>query len=90
MARNRSKNRPARGVDYIQLSHPFTPQALFEDEAIARIHAAALALLQDQGMRVLLPEARQIFASGCPLVADDMVRIGAEIVTAALSTAPKS
>jgi trimethylamine--corrinoid protein Co-methyltransferase len=90
MVRNRPQNRPARGVDYVHLTHPFTPQSIFDDEAIARIHAASLALLQDQGMKVLLPEARQIFATGGALVEGDMVRIGADIVTAALSTAPKS
>lgn len=90
MARNRSQNRPARGVDYVQLTHPFTPQSIFDDEAVARIHAASLSLLQEQGMKVLLPEARSIFAAGGALVEDDMVRIGADIIAAALTTAPKS
>ena len=60
MARHRT--RTARAADYIGLAHPFAPQALFPDGAIAELHEAALEVLERLGLRILLPEARQFLA----------------------------
>ena len=51
----------------------------------------ALKLLEDLGMVVLLPEARAIFAAAGARTDEEsgLVRIGREIVTAALATAPR-
>lgn len=82
----------ARTARYRQLRHPYTPQRVFSDNAITRIHQMALKVLAELGMKILLPEARQIFKTGGALVDEsrEMVRIGPEIVAAALSTAPSS
>jgi trimethylamine--corrinoid protein Co-methyltransferase len=89
MARNRTPGRKGRPVDYIHLTHPFTPQAVFTDDAIAALDDAALGLLEREGMKILLPEARILFAAAGCLVTDDMVYIGRDIVAAALTTAPR-
>jgi trimethylamine--corrinoid protein Co-methyltransferase len=89
MARNRTPGRKGRPVDYIHLTHPFTPQAVFTDDAIAALHDAALGLLEREGMKILLPEARTLFAAAGARVTDDMVCIGRDIVAAALKTAPR-
>lgn len=66
--------------------------AVFPEDRIDAIHHAALRLLEEEGIRVLLPEARRRFASGGARVDEDdrMVRIGADTVTAALDSAPSS
>lgn len=78
-----------RQPNYRQLRHPFPAQTMFSDDEIAAIHDTALRVLEELGMRVLLPEARQIYAAAGAKVVDDMVFIGKDIVRAALASAPK-
>jgi trimethylamine--corrinoid protein Co-methyltransferase len=56
------------------------------------MHATALRVLSDLGIKILLPEGREILRKAGALVDDEteMVRIGPEIVEAALETAPSS
>ena len=83
---------PVRKVDYRTLRNPFPPARAFSDDRIEAIHATALQLLQDLGIKVLLPEARQIFRHAGARVDDDseMVFIGRDILDAALASAPRS
>ncbi len=84
--------KPKRSVNYRRLHNPFTPQAAFSDDQIAEMHETALRILQELGLKVLLPQAQEIFRSAGALVDDetDMVRIGRDAVEQALETAPKS
>ncbi|MGV6850226.1 MAG: trimethylamine methyltransferase family protein [Marinibacterium sp.] len=80
---------PTRQVDYRRLRNPFVPARVFSDDRVAAIHDAALLVLEEMGMRVLLPEARDIFRrGGAGAGADDMVFIGRDMVAAALAAAP--
>jgi trimethylamine---corrinoid protein Co-methyltransferase len=83
---------PSRSLRYRNLRNPFTPQNVFSEDQIAAIHDTALRVLEELGLKVLLPEARQLFAKAGALVdgTTQMVRIGREIVTAHLSSAPHS
>jgi trimethylamine--corrinoid protein Co-methyltransferase len=82
---------PAREVNYRQLRNPFPVMSVFSEDEAANMHASALEMLETMGMRVLLPEARKIYAAGGARVDDDdMVYIGREMIEAALATAPKS
>ncbi|MDH5531261.1 MAG: trimethylamine methyltransferase family protein, partial [Paracoccaceae bacterium] len=83
---------PARVVNYRTLRQPFEPQKVLSDDAVAAIHDMALKVLEDLGLRILLPEARAIFATAGARVDEDteMVFVGRDIVAAALSTAPMS
>lgn len=78
--------------DYRRLRNPFLPQGAFSQDEIAAMHEAALTVLEDLGLCVLLPEARAIFRAGGAIVDEGsgMVRIGREIVEAALASAPRS
>jgi trimethylamine:corrinoid methyltransferase-like protein len=38
-----ARTRTVRRTDYIGLTNPFTPQTLFSDDAVARLHDAPLA-----------------------------------------------
>lgn len=77
-------------MDYTRLTHPFAPQPVFSDDAVAALHEAALGVLQDLGLKVLLPEARQIFAQAGARIEDEIVFLGRDIVEAALATAPRA
>jgi trimethylamine--corrinoid protein Co-methyltransferase len=79
-----------RQPDYCHLRHPFPAQAIFSEDEVAAIHDTALRVLEELGIRVLLPEARSLFAAAGARVEDDMVFIGREIVASALASAPKS
>jgi trimethylamine--corrinoid protein Co-methyltransferase len=82
-ARRRGRDGTAkilRQPNYRQLRHPFPAQTMFSDDEIAAIHDTALRVLEELGMRVLLPEARQIYAAAGAKVVDDMVFIGKDIV----------
>ena len=88
--RNREETSgPTRQADYRNLRNPFTPQTVFSDDEIAALHRTSLRVLSDLGMRVLEPKAVDIFRAAGAIVDGDMVRIGPEIVEAALATAPK-
>jgi trimethylamine--corrinoid protein Co-methyltransferase len=80
-----------RNPNYAHLRHPFQPQKIFTEDEVAAIHDTALRTLEELGMKVLLPEARDLFAQAGAIVHDDgIVRIGRDIVEQALSTTPKS
>lgn len=85
----RKRTRTARPTQYIQLTNSFNPQPLWSEDRIARLHDASLEVLRDIGIKVLLPEAREIFARAGARVIEDMVFIGPEIVGEALRTAPR-
>lgn len=89
MARDRTPRRKGRPVDYVHLTHPFTPQPVFSEDAIAALHEAALGLLEQHGMKILLPEARALFAAAGARGMGDMVFIGRDIIANALTTAPR-
>lgn len=82
----------ARKVDYRNLKNPFPLMKAFSDDHIATMHDAALGMLENLGVKVLLPEARDAFRKAGAKVDDstEMVFIGREIVQAALLSAPKS
>jgi trimethylamine---corrinoid protein Co-methyltransferase len=88
----RRGGRPApRAVDYRTLRHAFPPQAILSTDQVAALHEAALGVLEDLGIRILHPEACALLAGAGAIVDDGtkMVRIGREIVEAALAAAPR-
>src|SRR5208282_799626 len=96
----RTGRRPASGTsapavdlsrNYRHLVNPFEPLKVFSDDHVAAIHEAALQVLENHGMRVLLPEARATYAKAGALVdaSTNMVRIDRGLVASALATAPR-
>jgi trimethylamine--corrinoid protein Co-methyltransferase len=84
--------RPAPGFRMnrypVRLSHPFAAQDHFPAERVAEIHDMALEVLERLGMGVLDSEARGVFGAAGALVEGEMVRIGRDLVDAALASAP--
>lgn len=83
---------PTRQVDYRTLRNPFPVMNVFSEDRIDAMHETALDVLEDLGIKILLPKARALFKAAGARVDDssEMVNIGREIVTAALETAPTS
>ena len=91
MPRRRARaSAPTRHTNYRQLSSPFPVMSLVSDDQLESVHTAALDVLEDLGIKVLLPEARDLFRAAGAKVddTDEMVWIGREIVAAAPADAP--
>lgn len=73
-----------------QLINPFTPLRLISDDEVESLHLASLDILERIGIRCQVNEARDIFAGAGARVdeTDGRVRVGRDIVEAALATAP--
>lgn len=80
-----------RSTAYRHLEHFLSPQSVFSEDAVEDIHLSALRLLEELGIRILLPEARNLFRGAGARVDDDtqMVRIGRDAVLAAIDAAPR-
>ena len=67
--RARSADAPAppppekRSLRYRSLENPFPPIEILSADQVAQLHASALTVLEEHGIRVLLPEAREVFRS---------------------------
>lgn len=81
---------PPGGVRYRRLVNTLEPQRAFSDDHVAHIHATALRVLAELGMRVLDPAARRMFHEAGAEVdeATLMVRLDPALVAEALRTAP--
>jgi trimethylamine--corrinoid protein Co-methyltransferase len=81
-----------RSLRYRSLTSPFAPIELLSADEVEHLHRSALELLRDQGIRVLLPEAREIFRTAGASVDEEtmLVRLEPELVDRATTTAPSS
>lgn len=82
----------ARHTDYRQLRNPFPAATVFSEDQVEAIHETALKVLEELGIKVLLPEARAIYRAAGAIVEDDsqMVWIGRDIIADALAAAPRA
>jgi trimethylamine--corrinoid protein Co-methyltransferase len=80
--------RPIPQPPYRQAQLPFPPMRLISDDQVETIHEKSLVLLQDIGMDVLNPEARDLYRSAGARVDGERVRIGQEIIAEGLTSAP--
>lgn len=72
-----------------RLVNPFEPLKVLSDDQVAHIHESAVHYLAEHGIRVLLDEARGLFAAaGCSVDDEMMVRLDPDRVVEAIRTAP--
>lgn len=73
-----------------QMRNPFKPLQLISEDEVEAVHGAALRLLEEVGIRCHVAEARALLRQAGARVdeADARVRLGREIVEAALSRVP--
>jgi len=84
--------RVGRSPNYRTLKNPFVPQEIFSHDEVGAIHDTALRIIEELGVKILLPDARDVYRRAGALVDNttEMVRVGREIVEAALHSAPTS
>lgn len=85
--------RPAGGIaqrPFGQTERLLPPVKVISDDQVAAIHHAALRVLAEQGLRVLSPEARALFARAGARIDGDTVRLDPDMLTACLATVPAS
>lgn len=80
----------SRARKYRRLENPFVPLRVFSDDEVEHLHRSALAVLEQDGIRVLSPEGRRRFAGGGASVdaATEIVRIDRGLVERSLASAP--
>lgn len=71
-----------------RLVNPFEPLRVLSDDHVQHLHESAVRFLADEGIRVLLEEARDLLAADGATVEDDMVRFDPDRIAEALRTAP--
>ena len=88
-------HRRRRAADIVQqpwlaLKNPLAPARLISDDEVEALHQAALTILETIGVRCAVKEARDLFARAGALIDenDNRVRLGRDIVEAALKTVP--
>ncbi len=86
--RQSAANLPIAQLPWSQPRLTLEPLRILSDDHIEAIHRQSLRVLQEIGMQVLLPEARDILEKAGAKVDDERVRLGADIVEEALKTPP--
>ena len=79
---------PARSVAYRKLVNPFPAFTPYSDAFVAHIHGAAMDILAGQGLRLWLPEARDLLHAHGARIEGEMVFLSAKLVEQAIKTAP--
>ena len=77
-----------RSADYRHLVSPLPLARGYSDDQIAQIHATALTVLQELGVRVNHDGARDLLARAGAAVTSHQVRFGCEMVEAAIASSP--
>ncbi|MEE9415258.1 MAG: trimethylamine methyltransferase family protein [Acidimicrobiales bacterium] len=91
MVRRKPRVRKAAPTDhYRRLLNPFEPLKVLSDDEVHHLHTKAVDYLASEGIRVLLAEARDIFAASGSTVDHEtnMVRIDPDVVAEALVSTP--
>lgn len=71
-----------------QITRPYAPIEVISADQVATIHAAALRVLAEIGIRVLLPEARRLYKAGGATIIGDLVRLDPAMVEGLLADVP--
>src|SRR4051812_23468451 len=89
--RGRRKGAASLSGDQLPWSQPrmtMEPSRILSDDHLEAIHQKSLRVLEEIGMDILHPEARDILARAGAIVCDERVRIGRELIEEALQTPP--
>ncbi len=97
MVRRGRRDRAALATGVQQLpwrsvENPFGPLDMLGGEQVEQLHDASLKILEDYGIELMSSRARDLFAKAGAIVDDETgnVRVGHEVIEAALKTAPSS
>jgi trimethylamine---corrinoid protein Co-methyltransferase len=90
--RTREAERETGHPHHRHLTNPYRPLEILREDQVEAIHRAALQLLSDTGVRVMLPEAREILGGSETRIDEEteIVRFDPELVESCLQAAPSS
>jgi len=79
-----------RKVDYRRLTNPFEPVRVYSDDQIEQIHQTALRVLEEIGVKILLPAGRKLLKSGGVDIDEALMtaRFDRALVENAMASAP--
>ena len=86
--RTESAKQPINQLPWGQPQLTLEPSRILSDDHLEAIHLESLRVLEEIGMDMTYPEAREILGRAGASVKGDRVRIGREIVEQALKTPP--
>ncbi|MFQ5556916.1 MAG: trimethylamine methyltransferase family protein [Acidimicrobiales bacterium] len=88
--RSRPSTRPSaiRQLPWREVENPHGTLAVLDPEGIETIHDASIRVLEELGIELLSESARARFADAGAIVLDETVRVGGDIIEAAIATAP--
>jgi trimethylamine--corrinoid protein Co-methyltransferase len=86
--RAKSDASPLSQAPFKQPRRTFKPMELLDEGQLDKIHTTSLRVLEDIGVEILLPEARDLLQAAGALVDGERVRIGGDVIEQAISTAP--
>jgi trimethylamine--corrinoid protein Co-methyltransferase len=86
--RTDAAHNPVQQLPWHQPHLTLEPSRILSDDQIETIHRQSMKVLEDIGMDILLPEARDILAKAGARVEGERVRIGRDIIEEALKTPP--
>lgn len=72
------------------VTNPYGPLPILDPEGVETIHASSLRVLEELGIELWNPAARQLFAEAGAIVDGETVRVGREVIEAALATTPST
>ncbi|MGE4246894.1 MAG: trimethylamine methyltransferase family protein, partial [Parvibaculaceae bacterium] len=91
-SRREGRRRDGGGhISQLQWKQPrrlFPPLEIVSADQLEAIHNASLTVLEDIGMEITLSQARDVFAMAGAKIEGERVRIGREIITEAIRSAP--
>ncbi len=70
------------------VQNPHGTLEVLDDEGLATIHIASMRVLEELGIEVWSSEARKLFADAGAIIEGEVVRVGSDIVEAAVANAP--
>ena len=77
-----------RQLPWRQVENPHGTLPVLDTEGVETIHEASLRVLEELGIEVWSEAARSLFADAGAIVDGEVVRVGREVIEAAISTAP--
>ncbi|MCF3638902.1 trimethylamine methyltransferase family protein [Rhizobium sp. TRM95111] len=86
------QRQPDGAARYLGLVNPMTPSSVLSDDALEAVHQASLTILEEIGMDIILPEARdRMKAAGADVTpGTDRVRFDRGLIAEMIASAPSS
>jgi len=89
-ARSTTQLAQIQQLPWRQVENCHGPLPILDPEGVERIHQASLRVLEELGIELWSKAARELFAEAGATIDGEVVRVGRDVIEAALSSAPAS